>query len=235
MQKHDDLIRLMTEVADSDAGTEQGHGRLSAAEEEALLADLTQVIQFRPGSTVLEAAAGVGAITHPLAKLVGPQGRVIATGLSSKALARNIDALPPEFRPRVTPIAGDIHDPRLLDSASCVPLDYITCSNGVVTFLRPLGAFENWYRWLKPGGRVVILGGMWTKESWSGRWGRFVEHLPLSCLQSSNAIVLLLRRAGFLIAEDRLLAEVNQWYRSTRTFSHECQRFIVIASKTLRR
>jgi 16S rRNA (adenine1518-N6/adenine1519-N6)-dimethyltransferase len=51
--------------------------------------------RLRRGETVLDAGAGAGALTRPLAEVVGPEGRVVAVEIDPAMAARLRDGLPP--------------------------------------------------------------------------------------------------------------------------------------------
>ncbi len=106
----------------------------------------------RPGSKVLDAATGTGALAVALAQAVGPAGRVMGIDLSPAMLDRaahnaakmaldnidlfEMDAAAPEFR-------SDY-------------FDAVTCGFGLFFLPDMAGALEQWRRVTRPGGTVLF-------------------------------------------------------------------------------
>ena len=168
-----------------------------------------------------------------LADWIGPHGHIVATDFSEVSLKENAKSLPQELRTRVSFVKGDIHDDKLLDSSTHHLFDYITCRQGTLSFSDPITVFRNWFKWLKPGGQVIILDGLRTRRMWDTGpgWGDVVDDLPLSCLQTMATIPYLLQHSGFMVDHCRLLERVNQIFASKETQLFECPRYIVVAHK----
>ena len=73
----------------------------------------------------------------------------------------------------------------------------------------PLAAFRNWRHWLKPGGAVVVIEGLYGRSAWSGIWAEEVDQLPMSACQSTAMIPYLLEQAGFHVETSSLMETVN--------------------------
>jgi ubiquinone/menaquinone biosynthesis C-methylase UbiE len=231
-----EISKLLAEVADAEADSyeaERGHGFSSPEENDAWREDIAQIIAFSPGSTALDVGCGTGVFTRMVMGWVGSEGYVVATDLSTESLRLNKMRLPPDMSGRVSFVLGDVHDSTLLDGNAHLPFDYITCRQGVCLFEDPLTVFGHWWRWLKPGGQIVILDGLWTRRSWAvdERWAALVDKLPLSCIQTTNTVRYLLERTGFAIEHVSMLDRVNDWYRRTQNDVFDTQRYIVIAAK----
>mgnify|MGYP001172361044 FL=1 len=116
---------------------------------EAML-DLTGV---RPGSRVLDVAAGSGDQTLDIARRVGPDGHVLATDLSPAILAlAQRNAADAGFRNVGTQVADGEKLP--VDAAS---MDAAVCRLGLMFFPDPLQGLREMHRVLRPGGRACTL------------------------------------------------------------------------------
>ncbi len=89
----------------------------------------------------------------------------------------------------------------------------------------PITAFRNWYAWLKPGGMVVVMDGLYDRDAWSGCWPGVVDTLPLSACRTTATVPYLLEVAGFRIDSVGPMERTNA-LPTTRT-----QRYIVAATK----
>lgn len=89
----------------------------------------------------------------------------------------------------------------------------------------PLTAFRNWHAWLRPGGAVVVMDGLFTRDAWTGKWEGSVDALPLSASGSTATVPYMLECVGFHIDHVGMMARTNA-LPSTRT-----QRYIVVATK----
>ena len=89
----------------------------------------------------------------------------------------------------------------------------------------PMAAFSNWYSWLKPGGTVILMDGLFDRASWAGMWQEEVDVLPLSACQTTAAAPYMLEHCGFHIEFVSLMKATNK-LPSTRT-----PRYLVVASK----
>lgn len=104
-----------------------------------------------PGETVLDLGCGSGALSLDAARLVGPDGRVIAFDIAEAFISRvreRADSLP-----QVMPEQGDAqqHD---FSEAHC---DAVVSLFGTMFFPEPRAAFANICKALKVGGRIVFV------------------------------------------------------------------------------
>lgn len=107
----------------------------------------------RPGSQVLDVAAGAGDQSLDLAERVGPQGKVLATDLSPALVART------EARARA---AGLTHLEALAADGEALPVEPATfdaavCRLGLMLFPDPLQGLREMHRALRPGGGVCTV------------------------------------------------------------------------------
>jgi len=195
-------------------------GNLSPSDEEAYLADLNRVFQFQSGMTVLDAGAGTGALTRVLSQIDG----LSITALEPAPAMLDRLKSQPELRDvaAVEGFCDHLDDRRHFRDGQFDVIASRQLANGLFD---PLAAFRNWHHWLKPGGSVVLIDGLYPRTAWTGKWEDEIDVLPFSACQSTATVPYLLEQAGFQIdAVDRMDA-VNI-LPSTRT-----PRYIVVATK----
>lgn len=222
---------IIRQLCDDEATTysrEQGHGFSSEEERQAWTDEILESVAITPGQTCIDMGAGTGVLSHLIASLVAPTGKVIAQDLSGQSLKINKETCQTNVEMQFLP--GDVHDEGLFLPELASAADIITARQCVVLFRDPAKAFTLWRRLLKPSGKVVILDALWTRTSWTGKWRELVDELPLSCLQTLGTIPYLLQQAGFVVKESRFLPRVNQALGDDGT---NCPRFIVVAEMSL--
>ena len=179
-------------------------GRLSPDDEAAYLADLARVVELPPGTAVLDAGAGTGTLTLMLARLPGLSLTALEPAAAMLARLR----AQPQLR-GVTTVQGfcDAEADRCLFSAGA--FDAILSRQVVNGLYDPLAAFRNWRHWLKPGGTVVVIEGLYGRSAWSGIWAEEVDQLPMSACQSTAMVPYLLEQAGLRVEASSLMEGVN--------------------------
>ncbi|MCS7465699.1 methyltransferase domain-containing protein [Stieleria sp. ICT_E10.1] len=195
-----------------------GLGTLSAEMQSVLLADLQCVCTLPENADVLDVGAGTGAMCAALIEL--PVGAITALEPSPSMLERL--KTKPKLK-RVKPIVGscDHDDDRALFADSS--FDVITSRKVVSSLFDPLAAFRNWHHWLRAGGHVVIIDGLFGRDSYVGDWTDEVDVLPLSASQSMATIPYLLESVGFTIESVQM---THHWNQTART-----PHYIVVATK----
>lgn len=179
-------------------------GRLSPDDEAAWLADLARVVALPPGAAVLDAGAGTGTLTSMLARLPGLSLTALEPAPAMLARLRAHPGLG-----EVATVQGfcDADVDRSLFAAGA--FDAILSRQLVNGLYDPLAAFRNWRHWLKPGGTVVVIEGLYGRSAWSGIWAEEVDQLPMSACQSTAMVPYLLERAGFRVETSSLMEAVN--------------------------
>jgi demethylmenaquinone methyltransferase/2-methoxy-6-polyprenyl-1,4-benzoquinol methylase len=114
-----------------------------------------ELLQLRPGSTVIDAGCGTGLCFPYLQKAIGPTGHVIAVDQSEPMLDQAMGAAERQGWHNVTPVRGAAEEapiPGPADAALfCAAHDIMRCP----------GAVKNVLSQVVPGGRVVATGGKW--------------------------------------------------------------------------
>lgn len=193
-------------------------GTLAPDDLRAYREDLAGVFAFRAGQSVLDAGAGSGTLTQVLAGIGGlsltalePAPHMVAR-LRAKPDLRDVAT--------VTGFCDHEDDRRLFAADSFDAVFSRQLANGLYD---PLAAFANWRHWLRPGGAVVLIDGLYGRDAWQGRWEEDVDMLPLSACQGTAAIPYLLEQAGFAVTTVQWLPRTNA-SRATRT-----RRYVVVA------
>jgi ubiquinone/menaquinone biosynthesis C-methylase UbiE len=115
--------------------------------------DVLSRLNLKPGLVVADIGAGSGIFSRPLAKAVGPTGKVYAGDIQQGLLDYINKRAREENIPNIQTVLGEYNDPKL--PARDVDLAFI---NDVLhhienraAYLKALGAY------IKPGGRIAII------------------------------------------------------------------------------
>lgn len=107
---------------------------------------------LEPGQSVLEVGCGCGSTTIKLANLVAPNGRVTAMDVSTLMLSIAEE----RTKSAAVPVKLITADAEIYDFSPGA-FDVVFSQFGVMFFANPEVAFANFYRALKPGGRIVFV------------------------------------------------------------------------------
>ena len=204
------------EVEDYDALV----GSLAPSDRLAYQQDLAAVYAFRPGLAILDAGAGSGALTQVLAEIGGLALTALEPAPEMVARLRR----KPELRDVAT-VTGfcDHADDRVhFAEGSFDAIFSRQLANGLYD---PLCAFTVWRHWLKPGGAVVLIDGLYGRDAWRGRWEEEVDVLPLSATQTRATAAYLLEAAGLRVDTVAAMPRTNAG-PATRT-----ERYVVVATR----
>lgn len=195
-------------------------GTLSAGDADAYLADLGQVNALSNGQRVLDVGAGTGTLSQLLTRIQGLSIVAMEPSPNMLALLRE----KPELT-TVETVEGFCDAPADRNHFPACHFDVVISRQLVNGLFDPLAAFRNWMHWLVPGGVVVILDGIYDRDSWRGSLEPEADLLPLACNQSLALAPYLLETVGFEIRAVEWMRAVNL-QPSTRT-----KRYLVSATK----
>jgi SAM-dependent methyltransferase len=195
-------------------------GTLDEEDEAAYVADLAPIVRWPYGASLLDAGAGTGALTAVLACIPG----VSVTALEPAPAMLELLCANPRLR-HVSTVEGfcDSADDRPLFAAG--HFDGIVCRQLVNGLFDPLAAFANWHHWLKPGGLVIVIEGIYGRDAWAGNPQEEVDVFPVSSTQSLATVPYLLETAGLRVESVGWMEGVNRRPK-TRT-----PRYLVVARK----
>ena len=120
---------------------------------------LIECAQLAAGSSVLDVATGRGALAFPAAKRVGPHGRVIGTDISPGMLLETAKDVQAGHWQNIELQLMDAEQLQYPDSA----FDCVLCGFALWLFPHPDRALQQFYRVLKPGGRLALT--TWAHDS----------------------------------------------------------------------
>ena len=112
-----------------------------------------EVIGLRQGMKVGEAGASYGYFTFKMSRRVGPAGIVYANDIDPAALRQIETRRAAETIGNIQTVLGEVADPRFPRS----DLDMIVVFDCLFEFSKPVEWMRNARKYLKPGGRLVIV------------------------------------------------------------------------------
>jgi len=108
---------------------------------------------LKPGMTVCDMGCGNGFYALQMAKLVGPQGKVLSVDVQTKMLKFLEERAADAGITNIVPILGDLHDPKLPTGK----VDLILCSDVYHEFSHPEHMLRAMRRSLSADGVLVLL------------------------------------------------------------------------------
>jgi len=155
---------------------------------------VVETLHLRPGDTAADVGCGDGFYTIPLARFLGPSGKVYAEDISDTELFKLTRRLGEEGLHNVEVIKGEVDDPKLpvgrLDAALIVNA-YHEMTAHEAMLRHTLAA-------LKPGGTFVLMEGIWDALEAQSRDEQIKHHQLASKVAKQEA-----ETAGFEIVELR--------------------------------
>lgn len=122
-------------------------------EREEAATTMRQELQLKPGMAVCDMGSGNGYHTLPIARVVGPQGKVYAVEVQPEMLEMLKERATREGVANIEPILGEYHDPKL-PPASC---DMILLVDVYHEFSHPAPMLAAMRMALKPGGVLAMV------------------------------------------------------------------------------
>jgi ubiquinone/menaquinone biosynthesis C-methylase UbiE len=111
------------------------------------------VIGLRPGMTAGEAGASYGYFTFKMSARVGPTGTVYANDIDPGALQTITKRCASLDVSNIKTVLGEVEDPRFPRN----DLEMIVVFDCLFEFSEPAGWMKNARKYLRPGGRLVIV------------------------------------------------------------------------------
>jgi SAM-dependent methyltransferase len=135
-------------------------GTLSEDDEHAYQSDLEALLPLAPDADVLDAGAGTGSLTSVLTRLPGVTVTALEPAPAMLAILRG--------NPRLRAVATvegfcDAREDRPLFPQG--RFDAIVCRQLANGLYDPLCAFANWSHWLRPGGAVLVIEGIYGRAA----------------------------------------------------------------------
>jgi predicted methyltransferase len=153
-----------------------------------------EMLNLQPGDTAADVGCGDGFYTIPLARFLGPSGKVFAEDISDAELFKLKEHLTKEGLKNVEVIKGAEDDPKLppdrLDAALIVNAYHEMTAHDAM-LRHTLAA-------LKPGGTFVLMEGIWYSRETQSR-DEQVKHHQLAPQVAKQEV----EKAGFEIVELR--------------------------------
>ena len=201
------LINALYDSGASDYEAQDGHS-IAADEFDAWAADLSAVFAINATHRrALDLGAGTGVFSRFLAKhgyavtAVEPSATMLE---HARVHGDNADLPPMDF---VVGAAEQLQDLGLSG------FDLIAARQSACYFADPIATFADLRSRLNPGGRVLIIEGIWPRAGWSD--AALVDALPLACVQTRATLAYMLRCAGFNRIEGDWLHQVNAHHGQT--------------------
>ena len=122
-------------------------------EKEEAVSVMIKNLGLKPGMTVADIGAGSGTISFPMAKIVGPKGKVLAVEIQQEML----DIIATKARKakitNVIGVLGTIKDPKIAASSA----DLMLLVDVYHEFDHPYEMVSNMVKGLKRGGKLVLV------------------------------------------------------------------------------
>ncbi|HEX4580006.1 MAG TPA: methyltransferase domain-containing protein [Candidatus Dormibacteraeota bacterium] len=196
---------------------------------------------IRPGDSVLDVAAGRGAVLLPAAAAAGPSGRVIGVDLA----VGMVDSL----RERIVDDGLGNADVRLMDAESLefgdAEFDVVVCAFGIMFLPNAAEALHGFRRVVKPGGRVAIA--VWAGGAPDFHLGELAVQFGMANLEGGPpppwadeaSFTAMLDAAGFrdsrVVTDEATFAYagVDEWWRTQ--MSHGARAYVAFLAEDQRR
>jgi len=185
-------------------GMFETEGREVFEQHEAIIAAL----DIRPGMAIVDVGAGTGAFSFPLARKVGPAGKVIAQDISPEFLRGIEDRARKENLPQLQTLLGAEREARLAPGS----VDMVFTCDTYHHFEYPQAMLASLHQALRPGGRLIVI----DYERIPGRSSAWVlGHVRAG----REAVVAEIEAAGFKLLRSHQLLRENFFIEFVRLAS----------------
>jgi SAM-dependent methyltransferase len=221
--QHESRARYLATYDDAEAAKYDAWiTALTDTDHDACVADLTRHVAFSANIDVLDAGSGTGGLCLALVRIAG----LCITALEPCIPMTRLLESKPELR-SVRTFQGFCDHANDLSHFDAESFDVIASRQLANCLFDPLAAFRNWLVWLRPGGKIVVMDGLFDRDAWTGNWDGVVDMLPLSACRTTATVPYLLEQCGFQIDFTGFMESTNA-LPSTRT-----KRYMVVATKPL--
>jgi len=186
---------------------------------------LVELAPVRPGTAVLDVAAGRGAVLFPAAARVGEQGRAIGIDLAAAMVQHTAAELRLRGLRQAEMRRMDAEHLQFADQS----FDAVLCGFSLHHFPRPAQALAEFHRVLRPGGTAAVT--TWAERPALVAWLRGVlkpyedvAQCITSAFDQPEDLEAALRQAGFVgvrvarEAADFVYADEEAWWSSNWAF-----------------
>jgi arsenite methyltransferase len=183
---------------------------------------MLSILNLKSGERVIDVGAGNGALVRDMLKIVGPNG--YACGVDNSEI---MIGLAKKICPEATFLAGEATELPVEDSY----YDVLTTSQLLCFVDNVPNALEEFYRILKPGGRMLILDTDWGSLVWNSRNQPYMDRVmrmyttPYTDPYIPRRLPKLINEAGFKLLERQSFALLN-WERSPDCYSQQTSEFV---------
>lgn len=113
---------------------------------------LLECVTLASGEKILDVATGTGIIAIAASEIIGDKGRVIGVDISPVMLKQAKEKIAEAKITNIQLIESDIDNITFPQNS----FDTIFCSSSIPWFTDIPAVFQNWYSWLKPGGKIAF-------------------------------------------------------------------------------
>jgi arsenite methyltransferase len=198
-------------------------------EELAATADMVQqrqamlsLLSLNSGERVIDVGAGNGALVRDMLKIVGNNGH--ACGVDNSEI---MIGLANKICPEAVFLKGEATELPIENSH----YDVLTTSQLLCFVDDVSSALREFYRVLKPGGRMLLLDTDWGSLVWNSRNQTFMDRVmkmytaPYTNPYIPRSLPKLINEAGFNLLERRSFALLN-WERNPDSYSQQTSGFV---------
>jgi precorrin-6B methylase 2 len=133
---------------------------------------VVEALRLQPGQTAADVGCGDGSYTIPLARFLGPSGKLYAEDIDGTALFKLKESLSKEGLQNVEVIKGAEDDPKLPADR----LDAVLIVNSYHEMIAHKAMLRHVRDALKPGGTFVLMEGIWENREAQSRDEQIKHH-----------------------------------------------------------